>query len=164
MRNLLIVIKILILTLFVAQNPDTAVLKKVHDIQKFEKPTVDVEKKIDVTLKQNAVEIEKIRKLKESNEIEMQKVLKLEQKRKSLLQSIYSNIDKLLLKKKVPPVKEVIYVQKNDRNKIGDLTSLKMDSICVSSKRKDIFSKSKCSQWQYYTYIVDDNNNKIIIK
>lgn len=163
MRNLLIVIKILILTLFVAQNPDTAVLKKVHDVQKSEKPAVDVEKKIDITLKQNAVEIEKIRKLKESNEIEMQKVLKLEQKRKSLLQSIYSNIDKLLLKKKTPLVKEVIYVQ-NDRNKIGDLTSLKMDSICVSSKRKDIFSKSKCSQWQYYTYIVDDNNNKIIIK
>ena len=68
MRNLLIVLKILILTLIVAKTPDTVVLKKIYDGQNKVKEEIPVDKQIQTILKDNASKLDEIEKIKMKND------------------------------------------------------------------------------------------------
>ena len=95
--------------------------------------------------------------------LEIEEIKALESRKKSLLRSISSKIDKITQQKKDQFSKKSTYIDK-DIIKTKDLVDIKVDSVCTSYKRKDVFSKSKCSKWEYYTYILGENNKKIIIK
>lgn len=163
MRNLLIILKILILTLIVAKKPDTTGLRKIHDEQNKVKEEQPVDKQIKTILKDNAIKLDEIEKIKIKNDRSIEEIEALESRKKSLLRSISSKIDNITQQKKDKFSKKSTYIDK-DIVKTKDLVDIKIDSTCVSYKRKNVFTKSKCSKWEYYAYILGANNKKIMIK
>ena len=145
MRNLLIVIKVLILGIFLAQKP--ASIKIRTDTSSNVNETKD---SIAYLMNKNNKEIEEVKNMKLKNDDALVSLKKLEFQKKELMKTNSKLIDQLI---KIKTTREVI---SNDKKKALSLLSkidYKIDSTCISYTRTRILGKKKCDKWEYFKYI-----------
>ena len=159
MKNLLIFVKILILTIVVGQSPDTTALKAtVGGSIKFDSST---EVKIQTAIRENEKALEEIKQLKLQNDKDLLAIKQMEEERKKIKKSNSRLVDLILKMKSKPSKTEIVYVKKND---IINKNSIKTDSTCISYNRGNIFGKKKCDKWEVTRYVLDSDNNRIFLK
>lgn len=165
MKNLLTITKILILSFVVAQNPDSMRLDKKSKVETTQVDTSSTNDQIKNTLIETKKNIEEIRQLKIKNDLELIEIKKIENTRKELKKSNFKLLDLILKRKKItttPSKTKIIYVK--SKSNINNTVDVKIDSTCISYSRDGLFSKKKCDKYEYFKYITDTNDDKIILK
>ena len=165
MKNLLTITKILILSFVVAQNPDSMRLDKKSKVETTQVDTSSTNDQIKNTLIETKKNIEEIRQLKIKNDLELIEIKKIENTRKELKKSNFKLLDLILKRKKItttPSKTKIIYVK--SKSNINNTVDVKIDSACISYSRDGLFSKKKCDKYEYFKYITDTNDDKIILK
>ena len=165
MKNLLTITKILILSFVVAQNPDSMRLDKKSKVETTQVDTSSTNDQIKNTLIETKKNIEEICQLKIKNDLELIEIKKIENTRKELKKSNFKLLDLILKRKKItttPSKTKIIYVK--SKSNINNTVDVKIDSTCISHSRDGLFSKKKCDKYEYFKYITDTNDDKIILK
>ena len=163
MKNLLIIAKILILGIIVVgQNPDTTKLDNKSKIESTQTDISSIENEIENTLRETKKNIEEIKEMKIKNDLGLIEIKKIENTRKELKKSNFKLVDLILKSKQktIPSETKIVYLRSKSNNK----PDVKIDSACISYSRDGLFSKKKCDKYEYFKYITDTNDDKIILK
>ena len=145
MRNLLIVIKVLILGIFLAQKPASSKIK--IDTSSNVNETKD---SIAYLMNKNIKEIEEVKNIKLKNDDALVSLKKLELQKKELMKTNSKLVDQLI---KIKTTREVISYDKKKALSLLNEIDYKIDSACISYTRFSILSKKKCDKWEYFKYI-----------
>lgn len=141
MKNILIITKLLILSLFIAQTPKNNTVFKTDKI---------VSDSIKYVIDENIKQIEEVKTLKLKNDEELSNLKKLEDEKKQLMKSNLKLVDLLIVKKNNIDKPKV--VKKNKKIQYAEKKVYKIDSTCISYVRNGIFGKKKCEKWKYLKY------------
>lgn len=157
MRTVISIFYTIFVVLIFAQN---APLKKDGDIVNDSSVTENIEKITEL----NYQKIEEVKSIKAANAEELKEIEKIDQRRKTLLNSIDKTLKKFFNK----PIKQTSNSVKKEFNDTKyttlELSKIPLDSICVEERRSAVFSKKKCTKWEYFKTIKNMNDEKIILK
>lgn len=159
MRNLLIIIKIFIIVLFIAQ----PVKEKDSDVIKDNTiRNEQTEIRIHQVIRENEQKIAEVQEIRSQNQAEVDKMNKLDIERTKLIKSNRKMVDQIV------KMSKKIWAKPDRKNTKAPIVNskiiIKTDSTCVKYGRDNIFDKKKCEKWEYYTYTEDSDNNRILLK
>lgn len=127
-------------------------------------------REIQKVYEENEKTLEEVKELKEKNTVELKKVAKLETEKKKLFSSVSTKVLRLISAKKSKNTvitskssKKIIIKPLAKNNKL-DLSKVKTDSVCTKTNVNKLFVKEKCTKWDYFKVLVDNNGEEIRIK
>lgn len=160
MRNLLIIIKLLIVVMIIGQPVSTG--KGKETIIDNTIKNVKTEIQIKEIIRENETKIAEVEDIRSENKLAIDKMNQLDKERSKLIKSNRKIVDQIVkLSKKIWVRPDI----KNTKTPIRvSNTVVKIDSICIKYGRDNIFDKKKCEKWEYYKYTEDSNNNRIVLE